>query len=86
MAALGDALVTVVQALNALSPLGLAAMLAFIIWQLVGKKGNVRKISDNHLSDMPEILATLQRIETGIGDVRDGINYLKGRVNGRSGG
>ena len=80
---------TIASALNALTPLGLAGGLAFIIYHLISKKGVVRDISENHLSGLPEMNATLMRIEesmkrqeTTLHDIRDGTNYLKGRISG----
>lgn len=78
-----EAVSTIVQALNAITPLGLAAGLAFVIYQLVAKKGQIRAISENHLSGLPAMEQTLLRIEETLGEIRDGINYLKGRLNGR---
>ena len=80
---------TLVGAFNSLTPLGLAAGLAVIIYQLTSKKGAIRTISENHLSGLPEMNATLLRMdetmkrqETTLLDIRDGINYLKGRSSG----
>ena len=69
--------------LNALTPLGLAGGLAYIVYLLVGKRGPINSISDNHLSSLPDMVATLERIEKALCEIRDGISYLKGRVNGR---
>lgn len=55
---------TLVTMLNTLTPLGLAAGLAFIIYHLTAKHGNIRLISENHLSGLPEDSARLERIET----------------------
>ena len=80
---------TIIGAFNSLTPLGLAGGLAFIIYHLTSKKGAVRGISENHLSGLPEMNATLRRIEesakrqeTTLIDIRDGTNYLKGRISG----
>jgi len=85
-----DSLKMIVAALNALSPLGLAAMLSFIIYQLVAKKGQIRTISENHLSGLPEMAATLERIEQALkgqqstlSGIASDLSYLKGRLNGR---
>ena len=64
---------------NDVTPLGLAAGLAFIIYQLIAKKGRIRAISDNHLSDLPAMAATLERIEVTLQNVHAGIEYLKGK-------
>ena len=85
-----EAVKSIVEALNSITPLGLAAGLAYIIYQLAGRKGRLRNISENHLSGLPELeqnvtnlLAAMLRLEQTMGEVRDGINFLKGRINGR---
>lgn len=86
-----DQVVAVVQGivtgLNMLTPLGLAAGMAFIIYQFVAKKGSVKLISDNHLSGLPEMSDTLIRIEASnrrqestLNDIAKDISYVKGRI------
>jgi len=77
----------VVSALNTITPLGMAAGLGFIIYLLIAKRGPIRTISENHLSGLPEMHATLIRMEESdrrqegtLSEIRDGINYLKGRI------
>ncbi len=57
-------------ALNSLSPLGLAALLGLDIYRQVGTmrhmryhEETLREIRGNDLAELPDILATLQRIE-----------------------
>lgn len=76
----------IVHALNDITPLGMAAGMGLIIYQLVAKKGTIKTISDNHLSDLPGIAANLAKLvesagrqEESLGKIRDDINYLKGR-------
>lgn len=68
-----------IKAANGITPLGLSALLAVIIWMLVrGKKSvaaQVRALGDNHLHSVPDIAAnmerivdTLQRIELKLGE------------------
>jgi hypothetical protein len=78
-----DAADKIVHALNDITPLGLAAGLAFVIYSIIAKKGSIRLISDNHLSGLPEMFAMLQRIEQSLAEIRDTLNYLKGRLNGK---
>lgn len=85
-----ETLTTTISVLNSLTPLGLCAGLAFIIWQFASKKGSVRLISENHLSGLPDMAHTLvqlvdsnKRLEATLLEIRDGLNYLKGRLNGR---
>jgi len=77
-----------IHALNDLTPLGLCGGLAFIIYLAVSKNGPVRKLSDNHLSDLPKIAKSLEKLvdsssrqETDLSLIRDGINELKGRLH-----
>ena len=86
-----ETLRSAVEVLNALTPLGLAGGLAYIIYHLIAKKGRVRTISDNHLSGLPALENTVQKIlesagrqEETLGEIRDGINFLRGRANGRT--
>ena len=88
----------VIGALNTLSPLGLAGLMGFILYHMVAKKGSVKTLSENHLSGLPDILVTLQSIdgsskrqEALLGEIRDdlsetakGVEYLKGRADGRA--
>jgi hypothetical protein len=78
-----EAAKAIVEFLNSLTPLGLAGGLAYIIYQLVAKRGTVRTISDNHLSGLPEMAASLERMERTLLEIRDGISFLKGRINGK---
>lgn len=55
--------------LNALTPAGFAALLAFIIYQLVMQKKadkvvaeDLKSVKDNHLSGLPEIEGDVKRI------------------------
>jgi uncharacterized membrane protein YhfC len=52
-----------IKALNELSPLGLAALLTIVIFMQVRGHRKVNKIESNDLHQLPEMLATLQRIE-----------------------
>lgn len=82
-----DYALKVVSALNAITPMGIIAALAFIIYQFVSKKGSVNLISNNHLSGLPEMNNTLLRIEDSskrqelwLQDIAKDINYVKGRI------
>ena len=83
-----DTLATVVSILNTVHPLGLAAGLAYIIYQLVSKRGtintiahNQHEISSNHLSGLPEMAETLRRIETNTSDINKGVIVLLDSTN-----
>lgn len=64
---------TIVSTLNSLTPLGLAGGLGYVIYLLV-------KVKTNHLHGLPDMAASLIRIEQTLGEIRDGINILKGRI------
>lgn len=71
---------TIVLTLNTLTPLGLAGGLGYVIYLLV-------KVKTNHLHGLPgmetnvdTLVAALARIELTLGEIRDGINILKGRI------
>lgn len=72
MARLPDLMIELLTALNALTPLGLAALLALILWKTAGSHAQIRKIQENGFngSGIPEMLrrieATLARIEASL--------------------
>lgn len=74
---------TVIAALNSVTPLALAAGLAYIIYLQIKNKKTVSSISDNHLSGLPEMSATLIRMETTLNTIAADIAYVKGRLNGK---
>ena len=76
------------KATNEMSPLGIIALLGAVIWMLVRAKNEmtaqVKVIGDNHLHEMPELVANsrrtvdvLQRIEVRLGE---DLTYIKGKV------
>ena len=75
-----ETLHSTIELLNSLSPIGVIGLLAYIVYLMISKKGPIQVISNNHLSGLPEMNATLLRIESTISEVRDGINYLRGRI------
>ena len=61
------------KAANGMSPMGIIALMATIIWLLVKGRQQVAKLSDNHLHELPELVENsrktvdvLQRIEVGL--------------------
>ena len=64
--------------------LAVIGLLGTIIFLLVRGKTDVSdkvdNLADNHLHDVPEILATLQRIEVKMSEE---FAYLRARVNGK---
>jgi hypothetical protein len=80
-----DAIIELLKLLNSLSPLAVIALLGLIIYKQVKDKpaseASVEEIKSNHLHEMPEILATLQRIEVKLGEE---FAYIKARINGNT--
>jgi len=56
-------MIAFLAALNNLSPLGLAALLALVLYKMVGHGKAIEEIRGNDLHILPDILETLQRIE-----------------------
>jgi hypothetical protein len=80
-----DTIIELLKLLNSLSPLAVIALLGLIIYKQVKDKpaseASVEEIKSNHLHEMPEILATLQRIEVKLGEE---FAYIKARINGNT--
>ena len=80
-----DSLITLLTTLNTLSPLAVIALLSIVIYLLVKGKTEVSEkvtnISDNHLHELPEILATLQRIEVSMAKE---FSWIRSRLNGHN--
>ena len=72
-----------VTSLNGLTPLGLAAGLAYVIYLLIKSKGQVSTITDNHLHGLPDMANDLKEIKTLLQSMNDNIIYLKARSNGK---
>jgi hypothetical protein len=78
-----ETLVSVFEMLNAVSPLGLAALLAYVIYLLVKGKtstdAKVETIATNHLHGLPEMADTLKEIQLTLTSLDA---YLRARLNG----
>lgn len=77
-----ELIVTFLTALNTVSPLGLAALLGIIIFYQVKNKRAVAEVSENHLSGMPDLLASTQRMESLLQEINNNVIYLRARMNG----
>lgn len=92
------ALTSLLQTLNTLSPLAVIALLGVVLFMLVKAKGarlldipigqekiasQVDLISNNHLSDLPKMVESLQRMEALLQNINDNIIYIRARVNGK---
>jgi hypothetical protein len=80
---------TIANALNSISPLGLAAALAYIIYLQVKTKRDVKVVSNNHLSGLPQLERDVQELVTItkaqnqlLQTMNDNIIYIKARTNG----
>lgn len=70
---------------------GVIALLGVIIFILVRRQKGQSRIANNHLHPLPDMADGLRRIETAIHDVsrqldqaNETLQYLKGRINGKS--
>lgn len=73
----------IVSGLNTLTPLGLAGLLALIMFYQSKNKTAMTDISDNHLSGLPDMADSLRRIEGLLQNMNDNIVYIRARVNGK---
>lgn len=82
-----DTLITLLNTLNTLSPLAVIALLGTVIFLLVKGKTNVdtkvEAIATNHLHDLPDMVASLGRIENLLQTLNDNVIYIRARVNGK---
>ena len=69
---------TVVAALNSLSPLGIIALLSYIIYLQVRSHAQVETIKTNDLHDVPEVIESLRRIELMLATE---FSYIRSRLN-----
>lgn len=73
----------IIQTLNGITPLGLAAGLAYVIYLQVTNRGRVANLETNHLHELPEMANTLRRIEAAMTEMRSDVVHIKARVNGK---
>ena len=79
-----ESLIGFIAALNTLSPLAIIGLLALVLLLQQKNKKALTDVADNHLHDLPDMAASLQRIESLLLDIKDNTVYLKARINGRS--
>lgn len=75
-------MVPFLNALNSLSPLAVIALLASVLFMQQRNKRAINMVSDNHLSGLPDMAASLDRIEGQLRSMNDNIVYIRARVNG----
>lgn len=76
-------MVELFQSLNALSPLAVIALLAYVIFLQVKNQRGQSRIATNHLHELPEMMNALRRIEEALQKLNDNIVYIRARVNGK---
>jgi hypothetical protein len=88
-----ESITAVFSALDNVSPLALAALLGYVIYLLVRQRQQVSTLKDNHLSELPEMLALLTALEKGQGEIREcgqrieaAVHSLAGYLHGRANG
>ena len=62
--------------LSSLSPIAIIGLLSWIVFLLVHRKGPIKVLTENHIQSIYELLS---RMDNTLLEIRDGINYLKGR-------
>jgi hypothetical protein len=80
-------LITTIQSLNTITPLGLIGGLGYIIYLLVKNQKGQDKIATNHLHGLPDMVEALNRIEEKLDrnfeKVSSDLSYIRGRINGK---
>lgn len=75
----------IVTLLGDLSPLGVIALLAYVVYLLISKDGPLMTIRDNHLHTIEGAMERLadnsDRQTELLADIKAGIEYLKGRAH-----
>lgn len=70
------------KTLSNMSPLGVIALLGYVVYLLVKNSKAVESVSNNHLSGLPDMEDSLKRIETLLMTMNANIIYIAARVNG----
>lgn len=78
-----DTMLSDLEMLNAISPLGVIALLGYIIYLQVKSQKGQHRIATNHLHDLPEMVDTLRRIDEKMDKVIENTSYIRGRINGK---
>jgi hypothetical protein len=79
-----ETLVPIFEMLSTLSPLGLAGLLAYVIYLLVRGKtaadAKVETVASNHLHELPEAIQILRDMQKTLERLD---SYLRARLNGQ---
>lgn len=77
-----DALVSLLSAINAFSPLGTTTLSLVIMGYLIYTRRAVEAVSNNHLSGLPDMSADLKEMKMLLQAINDNIIYVRARING----
>lgn len=66
--------------INSVSPLGLAALLGYVVYLQVKNQRRVKELGMNHFG---EVIGALSRIEHTLQAIREDVVYLRARQNER---
>jgi len=80
-------MVELLTALNALSPLGLAALLALVLWRQTGNKTGasrhdetialIQTMRQNDLHELPEVAAAIDHMTEALGRIEAALNRIE---------
>jgi hypothetical protein len=80
-------LISFLSALNTLTPLAVIGLLVLVLFYQSKNNTTSRlslfNLSNNHLSGLPDMAASLERMETILKTINDNIVYIRARMNGR---
>lgn len=62
----------------------LVVVIGLQVWFFYNNSAKHSELTSNHLHDLPEIRASLVRIEASLNNLAGSMSYLIGRLNGRS--
>lgn len=79
-----ELLVSLLGTLNSLSPLAVIALLGLVLLLQARNKAAITEVTNNHLHGLPDMAASLLRIEDLLQDVKDNTVFIKARINGRA--
>lgn len=75
-----ETLLAVLTTLNAMTPLGVIALLATIIYLQVKSHKQVDTLKTNDLHELPEVVESLRRIEILLASE---FSYIRAKLNGK---
>jgi len=80
-----ESFISLLQALNSLTPVGIIGLLITVILLMVHKKGPIQTIANNHLSHVQDSLEKIaensEKTVDLLNDMREDMGYLKGKLD-----